>query len=102
MNSNKLVVLVGIGMFLLSACMAKNLELNEQQERMRRCDQYIDQQHEACLRGEPVTIKDFNDDYKDYIKSRKEEENEGTVVIKPLKKAPEPPEVIDEPKTEDK
>ena len=58
---------------ILSGCMAKDVPYSEQQQRMARCDQYIERERDMCLRGEAVTIEDFNEDFKDYKKSRAEE-----------------------------
>lgn len=70
---------------------------SEQQKRMLRCDQYIDEQRETCLRGEAVTIDDFKDDYKDYQKSKKQEAQKAKEQQQPIKvkKADEPESLPD-------
>lgn len=77
-KSKSLVIAASI--LSLSACMMP-LEgpHTEQQERMIRCDQYIGDQREACLRGEPVTIDDYQEDLKNYKKSKRKEEEESTL-----------------------
>lgn len=63
----------------ISGCMTPQTgPRTEQQKRMVRCDQYIDEQRDACLRGEAVTIDDYKEDLKNYKKSRKKESAEGT------------------------
>lgn len=42
--------------------------MSEQQQRMARCDQYVDSAREQCLRGDNVTIEDFKKDYKEFEK----------------------------------
>lgn len=56
---------------------------------MARCDQYIGQGRDMCLRGEPVTIDDFKEDFTDYTKSKAKEAEKAKpklvfpVVVKP-------------------
>ena len=74
----------------LSGCIGKDIPYSEQQQRMARCDQYIERERDMCLRGEPVTIDDYNDDFKDYKKSRaKEDEEVKTKLVLPVVIKPE-------------
>lgn len=64
----------------LSGCMSKGIEMTEQQQRMARCDQYIDMAREQCLRGENVTIEDYKKEYRAFEKDVRDKikaENEG-------------------------
>jgi len=88
--SNKARVFIASCVFMpLGACMMPMEGAHsEQQERMMRCDQYIGDQREDCLRGEAVTIDDYKDDLKNYNKSKKQEaiEEEGPVIKKSTEK----------------
>nr|WP_136251291.1 hypothetical protein [Ningiella ruwaisensis] len=53
---------------VLSGCISKNVEMTENQQRMQRCDQYIDMAREQCLRGENVTIDDYQEEYRAFEK----------------------------------
>ncbi|MFC4701132.1 hypothetical protein ACFO4O_13240 [Glaciecola siphonariae] len=54
--------------FTLGGCMSKGVEMTDQQQRMARCDQYVDMSRDQCLRGENVTIDDYKEEYKDFEK----------------------------------
>jgi len=58
----------------LSGCMSKGLEMTDQQQRMARCDQYIEMARDQCLRGDNVTIDDYNEEYKDFEKDLREKQ----------------------------
>jgi len=73
-NRKCAVAVTGVIGILLSACMAKDVVYTDQQKRMQRCDQYIDREREQCLKGDYVTIDEYQDDYKEYKKSKEEEE----------------------------
>lgn len=51
--------------FLLG-CMSKEVGYSDQQKRMVRCDQYIGNDREECLRGMAVTIEDYKADYREF------------------------------------
>lgn len=53
---------------VLTGCMSKGIEMTEQQQRMARCDQYIEMARDRCLRGDNVTIDDYNEEYKGFEK----------------------------------
>jgi hypothetical protein len=74
-----------VSVILLTGCIAKDVDFTEQQQRMQRCDQYIEQDRDRCLRGEPVTIEDYKDDFRDYQKSKEiEAEKAKPKVILPI------------------
>lgn len=58
---------------LLTGCISKGIEMTEQQQRMARCDQYIEMARDDCLRGENVTIDDYNDEYRVFEKNVREQ-----------------------------
>lgn len=58
---------------MLSACMSKDIEMTEQQQRMQRCDQYIESVREDCLRGMNVTIEDYQEEYRAFERSQQSE-----------------------------
>jgi hypothetical protein len=78
MKINTKLILSGVFFpSILSACLSPiQGKHSEQQERMLRCDQYIGDQREDCLRGAAVTIDDYNDDYKNYQKNKVKEATE--------------------------
>jgi hypothetical protein len=61
-----------LSFFGLSACMSKGIEMTDQQQRMARCDQYVDMARDKCLRGENVTFNDYREEYKDFEKDVRE------------------------------
>jgi len=56
----------------LSGCMSKGIEMTEQQQRMQRCDQYIEMARDQCLRGDNVTIEDYKEEYREFEKDTQE------------------------------
>jgi hypothetical protein len=68
----------------LTACVAKDINLSEQQKRMQRCDQYIDRARDDCLRGETITIDDYKDDFRAYERSRAREAENNKPKIEPF------------------
>lgn len=92
----RVTIISSTAIVLLSACVAKDIEFNEQQKRMQRCEQYIDREKERCLQGEHVTIEDYKDDYDAYKKSKekeaKKEQLKLPVTPKPLTKPEDKPE----------
>lgn len=86
---NKHVILLAVvSPIMLTACMSPiEGKHSEQQQRMLRCDQYIGEQRESCLRGDSVTIDDYKDDYKNYKKSKAKEAEQAkqeAQAIKPI------------------
>lgn len=67
---------VSMVLITLTGCMAKDAEFTEQQKRMQRCDQYVDREREDCLKGSPVTIDDYKDDYRAYQRAKEREEKQ--------------------------
>ncbi len=53
---------------MLFSCLSKDVYYTDQQKRMQRCEQYIEASRERCLRGETVTIEDYKQDYREFIK----------------------------------
>ncbi|MFW8591443.1 hypothetical protein ACOI22_11615 [Glaciecola sp. 2405UD65-10] len=84
-----------ISAIFISGCMTPQTgPRTEQQKRMVRCDQYIDEQRDTCLRGEAVTIDDYKEDLKNYKKSKQKEalENQKVIPPKPETKPEEKPQ----------
>lgn len=67
---------VSLAVITLTGCIAKDVEFTEQQKRMQRCDQYVDREREECLKGSPVTIDDYKDDYRAYQRAKEREEDQ--------------------------
>jgi hypothetical protein len=67
---------------MLSACMSKDIEMTEQQQRMQRCDQYIESVREDCLRGMNVTIEDYQEEYRAFERSQQTELKKNSEAIK--------------------
>jgi hypothetical protein len=91
----RVTIISSTAIILLSGCVAKDIEFNEQQKRMQRCEQYIDREKERCLQGDHVTIEDYKDDYDAYRKSKEKEAKKAQLklpVTKPLIKPEDKPE----------
>jgi hypothetical protein len=67
----KLSILVGAATILMSGCMSKDVAYTDQQKRMMRCDQYIGESREECLRGMAVTIEDYKADWREFERDEK-------------------------------
>lgn len=84
MNKSHRTLILSVLCICLSACMAKDIELSDQQKRMQRCDQYIDRERDACLRGETITIEEYQDELRKYEKSRAKEAENTKYEIEPF------------------
>ena len=91
-SKTKVTIVSCTAAILLSGCMAKDLEFNEQQKRMLRCEQYIDSEKERCLQGDHVTIEDYKDDYNEFKKSKEKEAAKAKLKLPAIPKAAEKPE----------
>ena len=85
----------------LLGCMSKDIGYSEQQKRMVRCDQYIGNDREECLRGMAVTIEDYKADYREF--ERDEQKKRDAADKKQLEQINKSiPVIVDPPKTIDK
>jgi len=83
---------------LLSGCMSSEAGYSEQQKRMLRCDQYLGETREECLRGMAVTIEDYKTDWREFERSEKQKREAQAIDLKAQKPVDEKPiEIIEEP-----
>lgn len=94
-KNKNLILLAVLSPIMLTACMTPiEGKHSEQQQRMLRCDQYIGEQRETCLRGDSVTIDDYKADYKNYKKSKAKEAEQAKQEAQAIK--PIPPKPIEQ------
>ena len=86
------LILGSLSVVMLSACMSSESGYSEQQKRMLRCDQYVGETRDECLRGVAVTVEDYKDDYREFERTeQKKKEAQNKILKKEKPKTEEDP-----------
>lgn len=69
------ILIPSLILFLNGCLMPIKGKHSERQLRMIRCEQYIGEQRDKCMNGEPVNIREYKEDVQDYKEGLKNSES---------------------------